>query len=106
MTRTTEWNDTHPVVGVHTRGPILHITRHIPRVPRPEPDLDERVRSLHRIPAAACGVEGGAVAVRSRGTHAAPRVAVHVRVAVGLGGGAVRRSEMMGSKESACVDER
>ena len=96
----------HPIACINGRRSILHIAWHRPVVARPEIDIDVLVCALHRVPAAACGVEGGAVAVRSRGTHAAPRVAVHVRVAVGLGGGAARRSEMMGSKESACVDER
>lgn len=49
-----------------------------------EPDLDESRSPLHHIEAAARRVESWSIAIRSRHRNAAPSVAVHLPVAIGL----------------------
>ena len=73
---------THPIARIDRRRAIPHLARHIPRAAAPEPDLDERIRALHRVPAAARAVERRAEAVRAWRAHAAPRVVRRARVAV------------------------
>ena len=82
MTRTTEWNDTHPAVGVHTRRPILHITRHTPIIPRPKENFNKRTRPLNSIPSSTIIIETRSVVIRFIILNAASGVSVGVGVTV------------------------
>ena len=82
--------DTHPVVGIDRAGTVQHITWGAGHLAVPKPDLDERVRALHRVVSSPGGVERPAVAVRRCRLHSAALVAIHVGVAVGGDDGASR----------------
>lgn len=73
---------THPGISVDVRARGLDISRNGGVVTRPEPDLDERGRALHRVKPSAGGVERLAEAVRRSRLNAAPRVPVDIHVAV------------------------
>ena len=78
---------THPVVRVDRRRTGAHVAWHVVRVAGEEPNVDEIIRALHRVPAAAVCVERRAVAVRRRSLHTTPGISVRIHVAV-----VVRRS--------------
>lgn len=81
-----------PCTGVNHRSAGLDLFRDIPRVTRPEPDLDVRRSTFHGIPAAAVGIEVGAIGVDGgRCLDATASVVVIFPIAVGLGGGTVSR---------------
>lgn len=71
----------YPVIGDDARGRGLQVGRD-GACAGEEPDLDEAVGALHRVDAAADGIERGPVTVRGRGLDAAAGVAVGVGVAV------------------------
>lgn len=84
--------ETYPVAGVDRGRAVLDVARHRARGAAPEPHLDERVRALHGVPAAADGVELRPVAVLLGRVHAAALVVGGVGVAVRAGAGPVGRA--------------
>lgn len=74
--------NTYPSVGIDDRGASGDVVGHVGRVAREEPDRDEVVRALHRVPAATVRIERWAVAVGRRRLDSAACVPVRVHVAV------------------------
>ena len=72
----------HPIIRVNASMAVLDPAGDATILARPEPDLDERVGALHRVPSATSRIEGGAVAVRRRRGHAAAGIVRRSCVAV------------------------
>lgn len=82
-------DDTYPFVCVNRRSAVLDVTRDIPCISAPEPDLDEVVRAFHGVPAAACAVKCRPIAVRRRRLHATSGVVRCGNITIIAGGGPV-----------------
>lgn len=63
---------TNPVIRINLSGAVQYVLRYVWVAAGPEPDLDERVRALHRVETASRSVERRAVAAGRRDLDATP----------------------------------
>ena len=76
------WENPHPVVGVDCACAAANVRWNAAGIAGPEEDSNERIRTLHRVPAASDGIKVRSIAIGRRRLHATTRISIRVHVAV------------------------